>query len=157
MSALTDLAASVTDQIGLRVALYVSEGSLKTANRFGSIVENAHHEVFTFDPDTLLFASVTKGARENLGYSLKGIQKLTPVDIKPDYDLSDFEDLVRPIREGETSRLEFNTRHERKDGSTYPVSIRLEHHRDATESVFIAFCIDITERLHLEQALREKS
>ncbi|MDW3225021.1 MAG: PAS domain S-box protein [Paracoccaceae bacterium] len=154
---LTDLAASVTSQIGLSAALLISESRRKAATRFGNIVENAHHEVFTFDPETLLFTGVNKGARENLGYNQPEIRRLTPLDIIPDYDRFAFEDLLRPLRQGRISKLEFKTRHQRKDATTYPVSIRLELQQEAGEPVFIAFCIDITERLQLQRALREKS
>lgn len=46
ISMLTDLAASVTSQIGFRAALLASQETHKAATRFGSIVENSHHEVF---------------------------------------------------------------------------------------------------------------
>ena len=157
ISILTDLATSATSQIRLRAAVLANEGTRETATRFGSIVENSHHEVFMFDPETLLFTDVNKGARENLGYDLTEIRQLTPVDIKPDYNWSDFSDVIRPLLEGETSKLEFETRHQRKDGSTYPVSIRLELHSETPVPVFIAFCIDITDKQRLETALHEKS
>jgi PAS domain S-box-containing protein len=157
LSVLADLAASVTSQIRLRAAVLISESTRKAANRFGRIIENSHHEVFTFDPDTLLFANVNKGARDNLGYTLDEIRQLTPVDIKPCFEWSEFERFVKPLKDGETSELEFETHHERKNGTRYPVSIRLEHHHDAGGAVFIAFCIDITERRHLEHALLEES
>jgi PAS domain S-box-containing protein len=156
ISMLTDLAASVTSKIGLRAALLVSEETRKIATRFGRIVENAHHEVFTFEPNTLKFSSVNKGARENLGYELAEIQMLTPVDIKPEYSQQEFEEFIKPLLNKVVPNLEFETRHERKDGSTYPVSIKLEYHSDE-DDVFIAFVEDITVRRELEHALAEEA
>ncbi|KEJ89155.1 hypothetical protein DSW25_12415 [Sulfitobacter donghicola DSW-25 = KCTC 12864 = JCM 14565] len=156
ISTLTDLAASVTSQIGLRAALLTSEEARKTSARFGRIIENAHHEVFTFEPNTLKFRSVNKGACENLGYELAELQMLSPVDIKPEYSQQEFEEFIKPLLNKEVPNLEFETKHERKDGSTYPVSIRLEYHSDE-DDVFIAFVQDITERRMLEHALAEQT
>jgi PAS domain S-box-containing protein len=157
ISMLTDLAASVTSQIGFRAALLASQETHKAATRFGSIVENSHHEVFLFDPVTLRFTSVNKGARENLGYSIAELKNLTPVDIKPDFSLAQFEEFIAPLIAGTVPNLEVEARHARKDGSTYPVSIRLEYHSDTDEDVFIGFVEDITERRKLERALAEES
>ena len=153
VNVLTDLAASVTNQIGLHDALITSRAN----ERFGTVVENSHHEVFMFDPDTLKFTSVNKGARENLGYDLADIQMLSPVDIKPDFSQQDFESFIEPLLSGDSYELKFETRHERKDGSTYPVAIRLEYHINSDGSVFIAFCEDVTEKRRLEHALAEET
>lgn len=157
VSLLTDLAASVTSQIGLRAALLASEETRKTAARFGRVVENAQHEVFMFKPGTLNFTSVNKGARENLGFSATELRGLTPVDIKPEYNRQTFEELIQRLITGEVVNLEFETEHQRKDGSTYPVSIRLEYQSDGFDDIFIAFVEDITERRKLENALVEES
>lgn len=153
LSVLTDLAATVTSQIGLRAALLENEKTQEAGARFGAVVENAHHEVFMFDPDTYKFICANRGARENLGYDVDEIRELTPADIKPDFSQQDFEDHIKPLIKKDVANLQFETRHERRDGSTYPVSIRLEHHGTSDEGVFIAFCEDITDKQKLERAL----
>ncbi len=157
VATLKDLAAAVTDQIGLNAALFRSESANRNTTHLGNIVENSKSEVFTFDPDTLKFANVNKGARDNLGYSLQEIRELTPVDIKPEFSLEQFEEFIEPLRLSKVHVCEFETMHQRKDGSKYAVSIRLEHHDDAAGRVFIAFCEDITERRKLEASLQEES
>jgi len=155
ISVLSDLGASVTSQIGLRAALLESESSKKAASQFGRAVENSHHEVFMFDADTLKFMTVNKGARVNLGYDNTELRALTPVDIKPEFSQLDFDRYIEPLRSGSVPNLKFETKHARKDGSTYPVSIRLELHDDS--KMFIAFVEDITERRKLEHALAKET
>lgn len=156
IAVLKDLAASVTSQIGLRAALLVSENTKKDALRLGRVVENAHHEVFMFEPGTLRFTDANKGARRNLGYNIGELRALTPVDIKPEFDQQQFEAFIAPLVRGEIPNRKFETIHERKDGGTYPVSIRLEYHGHK-DDVFIAFVEDITERRKLEVALAEET
>lgn len=155
ISVLTDLAGSVTSQIGLRAALLASEISEKAAVQFGGAVENSLHEVFMFSADTLKFTTVNRGARENLGYKIEDLHTLTPVDIKPEFSQQEFNEFIQPLRSGSIPKLEFETKHERKDGSTYPVSIQLEL-QDQSQ-MFIAFVEDITERRRLEQALAKET
>lgn len=152
---LTDLCGAVTSQIGLRAVILESESSKKAALQFGTTVENSHHEVFMFDADTLKFTTVNKGARVNLGYNMAELRALTPVDIKPEFSQRDFDKHIEQLRMRRVPNLEFETRHERKDGSTYPVSIRLELHNDS--NMFIAFVEDITERRKLEKALAQET
>ena len=75
----------------------------------GRIIENSLNEVFIFDPDELHFIQVNRGARQNLGYTLEELNKLTPVDIKPEFTMAQFRALIRPLLVGETEKLEFST------------------------------------------------
>ena len=154
---LTDLAASIADLIALRVTLYESEQSKMTGRRLRKIIENSNQGSFTVDPDTFTFMNVNRIARKNLGYNLEELKKLTPADIKNSQSLEEFKNFVRPLQNGVISKLEYDTVHKRKDGSTYPTTIHLEYHSDKNGSAFVAFSQDITERLAMEQCLKEET
>jgi len=65
-----------------------------------------------------------------------------------------FESLIAPLRSGEQPSLLFETIHLRKDGTTYPVEVRLQF-MDVNPPVFLAIILDISERKRAEQALGE--
>ncbi|MEP2919214.1 MAG: ATP-binding protein [Sulfitobacter sp.] len=155
ISSLTDLAGSVTTQIKLQATQNAREDTQKAATQLGRAVENSHHEVFMFESGSFHFTTVNKGARENLGYSMAELRTLTPANIKPDFSLDDLNALVEPLKKRSLPNLEFETKHQRKDGTIYPVSIRLELHDDS--DMFIAFVEDITERRKLERALEKET
>ena len=157
ISLMKDLSGAVSDQIELKSSLAAREQSLRKVSRFGNIVENAQHEVFTFDPVTYKFRDVNRGARKNLGYTNAEVRKLTPIDIKPELSLAEFEELIEPLKREELPHLNFETVHLRKNGTTYKVAIRLELHRGGGDETFIAFCQDITRRRAIENALRDKT
>ena len=120
-----------------------------------STIRAARDEIYLFDAETLRFRFANDGALRNLGYTIEQIRELTPVDLKPEFTPERFAALVQPLRTGETSRLVFETVHQRADGSTYPVEVHvqlLEHHGDR---VFLAVIQDITERRRALAALRE--
>ena len=124
------------------------------ATRLGRIIEDSVNEVFAFDAETLKFILVNRGARRNLGYSFKELQSLTPVDIKPEYTRQQFERLIEPLRRGELERLNFQTVHQRQDGTTYDVDIRLQLSRAEAVPVFVAIVEDITSQRQATETLR---
>lgn len=158
---LNNLAASISDlialRIALRVALYEGEQSKLIAQRLGVIIESSSQGAFTFDPENYTFIDVNEIARKNLGYTLKELKKLTPANLKLDQSIEDFEYFIKPLKDGVISKLEYETVHKRKDGSTYPISVCLEYHSDKTGSAFVAFSQDITERLAMEHSLKEEA
>ncbi len=125
------------------------------ATRLGRVLEGSVNEVYVFDADTLRFLTVNKGARRNLGYSEEELGKLTPVDIKPDFDMERFQDMIAPLRSGEQELLQFETIHRRKDGTDYDVGINLQLYQAEDPPVFVAIILDITERRQIERALRQ--
>ena len=119
--------------------------SLARAARLGRIIEESLNEIYVFDAATLHFVEVNRGARENLGYSASELARLTPLDLKPDLGREAFEALIRPLREGSARIVRFNARHLRRDGSHYPVEVKLQLMEDETP-LFVAIIEDRTER-----------
>lgn len=128
----------------------------KQSQLLGDILERALNEIFIFDAETLKFTQVNKGARENIGYSMDELAELTPADIKPGYSQAEFEQFIAPLLNGEIQRLEFETIHQRKDGSSYPVEIDLQIDRNSDSIVFVAITSDITQRRLTEKTLEEE-
>ena len=81
--------------------------------------------------------------------------ELTPVDIKMQFDEAAFHALLSPLAAGRLPKLEFETSHQRKDGSEYPVHVNLSRTMFHDRPVCVAFVTDLTERLQLEQQLAQ--
>ena len=128
-----------------------------TSERLGEIVEKAAAEVFVFRRDDFRFLLVNQGARDNLGYSRQELAGLRPWDIKPDFSESEFKAFVQPLIAGELKQLHFETVHERKDGSTYNVSVRLQLISAGDLPVFYAAIQDITEQTRIRNELENVS
>ncbi|VAX24242.1 diguanylate cyclase/phosphodiesterase (GGDEF & EAL domains) with PAS/PAC sensor(s) [hydrothermal vent metagenome] len=128
--------------------------SKELASRFGRILENSSNEIFIFDADSLKFIQVSQGALNNLGYTIEEIRKLTVLDLKTESTRESFTKMTKPLRSGEKESIFFITAHTRKDGSTYPVEVRLQFSTDETLPIFIAVLQDITEREEADEALK---
>jgi PAS domain S-box-containing protein len=123
----------------------------------GRIIEDSRNEIYIFDSSTLKFVQVNRGGRENLGYTMEELRELSPLDIKPSYDLAALEALVEPLRSGKINKLDFETRHKRKDGSFYDVegSLQMADYRGRTS--FVAIVLDTSQRRELEQEVVKAS
>jgi diguanylate cyclase (GGDEF)-like protein/PAS domain S-box-containing protein len=123
------------------------------ATRLGHILDSSANEIYVFDAETLRFVQVNEGARRNLGYTADELRALTPLDLKPEFDRARFEALIAPLREGRQEVLVFETVHRRKDGSSYPVEVRLQLSRIELAPVFVAIILDVSERKRTEERL----
>ncbi|MEW5765319.1 MAG: PAS domain S-box protein, partial [Acidobacteriota bacterium] len=139
------LALDVTDQV-----------RAQAEQRFLHNAMNASlNEIYVFDAATWKFEFVSRGALQNLGYTLEEMRSKTPVDIKPAFTDASFGEAVAPLLSGELQVLHFETEHERADGTRYPVEVHLQLFDQGKRKVFVAFILDITERERAAEALRE--
>lgn len=129
-----------------------SETELK---HWANIFHESLNEIFIFDAETLKFVNVNKGAQKNIGYTGKELAKMTPVDIKPEYTLEQFEAFITPLVNGKKSRLVFDTKHKRKDGTTYPVEVHLQTSMSEGRKTIVAIILDITERVNYTERLEK--
>lgn len=119
------------------------------------VIEASLNEIYLFDPGTLRFRYANPAALRNLGYGAEEMRALTPVDLKPEFDVVSFRTLIAPLLHGERDRIVFQTDHQRADGSRYPVEVHLQIMGGGEEREFVAVIFDITARRLAEQALRD--
>lgn len=123
--------------------------------RLANIVEDAINEIYVFDAESLKFIQVNASASNNLGYTMKELSNLTPLDIQPEFTRELFEDHIAPLRNGEKTHIQFDTVHRRKDGSLYDVKITLQQIRSQNQQVFAAIIEDVTGRKEVERELKQ--
>jgi PAS domain S-box-containing protein len=123
--------------------------------QLGQILEGSLNELFVFDVEHWRFLEVNLGGRENLGYTRAELRKMDVLDIKPDYDAASFSRLLQPLLDRTARQVRFNCDHRRKDGSRYPVQVRVELNSAGEQPVFVGFVEDVSEKQAREAALKE--
>lgn len=121
----------------------------------GRVVDESLNEIYLFDSITFRFIRVNQGALDNIGYSMAEMRELTPYDIKPGFTQSTFVKLVFPLIKGSQQKIDFQTIHQRKDGSRYPVEVHLQAFNFGSKPILMAIILDISERKQAEEALNE--
>ncbi len=118
-----------------------AESELK---HWANIFNESLNEIYIFNTTDFRFLNVNLGAQKNIGYTLEELKKITPITIKPEFTPEKFKTLVAPLLNQEKKKLIFETVHERKDGSTYPVEVHLQLSHLVDQLVFVAIILDIT-------------
>ncbi len=124
---------------------------LEALSTLDAIVDGA----FIFDPQTLRFSYANEGAVRQVGYSHEELLRMTPLDLKPEFDEPRFRAMIAPLVSGAESARSFTTVHRRKDGMDLPVEINLQCVEVGTARArLIAIVRDITERKRAEDEIR---
>ncbi len=121
--------------------------------RLGRILDHSSNEIYIFSADSLRFDQVNQGALRNLGYTLEEMRALTPLDLTPHTGAAQFEALIEPLRSGSREVVTFDARLKRKNGSLYPVEVRLQLSHAEAPPVFVGTVQDISARKDAENRL----
>lgn len=123
-----------------------SEAARIDLQRFRQTLDGTLDCVFMFDAQTLQFFYVNQGAIDQLGYTQEELLELHPYDVKPFYPEKPFREMLAPLINLETPRLNFQTVHRHKDGHDVPVDISLQYVTlEGDPPRFIAIVRDISQ------------
>lgn len=120
--------------------------------RYRQLVECAPDAYIVSDPTTTLILDVNQAACASLGYARSELLRLSVPDISPELDHSAVRRIWDDVRKGEP--ISFETTLRRKDGTTFPVEIRVGVTGSGPGRLMLGLARDITERKRAETELR---
>ncbi len=130
-------------------------------NHLAKIFDESLNEIYVFESKTLNFLNANIGAQKNIGYTIEELKKMTFLDIKPDNEVQDFKRHIDLLLKPHVEKVEYETIHQRKDGTTYPVDVHLQLSELGEKSVVVAIISDITDRKNytnkLERTVAERT
>jgi PAS domain S-box-containing protein len=118
--------------------------------RFRKLVEHAADAFFVIDPDWRVL-DANQRACDSLGYTRSELVGLSVAEFA-DRTPAEVREVLEQLDPEETMSVE--GRHIRKDGSSFPVEVRIGLLDEGGRKVWIALARDITERQKAEVALR---
>jgi diguanylate cyclase (GGDEF)-like protein/PAS domain S-box-containing protein len=119
------------------------------------ILESSLNEIYILDASTFQIEHANRCALTNLGYTLEELKSQKIGDIDPVYDPSTVRRHVAPLLRGHRDSLSAESVHRRKDGSEYPVDLRVQILRDQDRDLLVAIANDVSERVQRENETRE--
>lgn len=125
----------------------------KAEERFGRLLDHSWDEILIFEADGLTIVQANDGALDNLGYNSSEILAMTYDQLLGDMDKYDLQQTLKPLNDGLDSVVIFEANHRRKDGSEYPVEIRVQMSHSEVPAVYLVNVHDITERKKAEERL----
>lgn len=124
---------------------------------FRRLLDESLNEVYVLCPDTFSLLFANGRACANLGYAEEELRTMHPFALMPDVTADNFQALSEPLKAGTAREVSWSTAHRRKDGSRYPVEIRLSLRAFRQRAAFVMMALDISERMRTEEALRESN
>jgi len=146
----------VTNFIGIQNDVSQRKKTEAERNHLATIFDESLNEIYVFDAKTLKFINVNYGALKNIGYSIEELKNMTPLDLKTHEDKITFRTNIDNLIKKRVEKLEFESIHQRKDGTTYPVEVHLQLSKLVEHEVFVAIILDITERKNYTKKLERK-
>src|SRR5687768_9992400 len=105
---------------------------------------NSNAGVYLIDADTLRCEYANRTAQFDLQYSMAELRELMPRDGEPAFVTESLLPLLAPLLADEEQEIEGETSFRRKNGATFPVSVRLLLWRGPDKSLFIIIAREIT-------------
>ncbi|WP_051286527.1 PAS domain-containing hybrid sensor histidine kinase/response regulator [Megalodesulfovibrio gigas] len=115
-------------------------------------IDHTQDAAFWLDPNNGNFLDVNAAAATSLGYTREELLTLRVEDIDPEFP----PEIVSHFWDDPSNPLvrKFETRHLRKDGSSFPVEITSLYAREHSPPFCFALCRDISERLEAQRSLQ---
>ena len=125
----------------------------EVSNRLGRLLDESSNEIYIFLADNFQFIHVNQGGCDNLGYSNEELLQMTVLDLMPEISHDQFMGYIEPLHTGKLDQVYIETVQQRKDGSTYPVDVRLQYSPTENPPVYVSTLLDITEQKEAEERL----
>lgn len=132
----------ITERKAAEIALEASE------ERFRTLVDQAVDAIYVVNTQGQ-FVDVNQQACSNLGYTREELLQRTVPDIQKNLSESGFAALWQRLLPAES--LTFTGTHQRRDGSQFPVEVRIGLFESSAEQLVLALARDITERQQAEK------
>ncbi|MCC5912901.1 MAG: response regulator [Balneolaceae bacterium] len=120
--------------------------AIKERNKLQAVIQESLNEIYLFDATTLRFSYINSAALQNLGFTQDEMLEKRTTDIKPGLSQQEFNEMASPLKSGHREKIVYETEHERKDGSKYPIKIHLQLIEQDDEQYYTAIGFDQTDR-----------
>lgn len=127
----------------------------QATERFRVALDSSPDAVCLIDPESMRFVDVNATACSSLGYSREELLEKGPQDLLPLFNKIMLREQCAAVCAGKPGAELVQTLHQRKDGSTFPVEIRVRLFESGGQSLVVAVASDISERIRAEAELRE--
>ena len=137
----------ITERKRAEMALLASEQQLK------SYIESAGDAIYVIETKTGRIQNCNERACHDLGYNKNELLQLSSQDIEFKLSAGEVDTIHRELMPGEV--ITIDGMHKRKDGSVFPVEIRLSSLAPAQSEYMLGIVRDITERKQFEEKLQK--
>jgi PAS domain S-box-containing protein len=155
-SAVSDETGAVRYVVGTGIDITERRAASAALDRFRAALDASGDGIYIIDRPSMRFIDGNKAAWEVLGYTRDELLRMGPHNIKPGFDRESlaarFDETLKEDGPDSTGRME--TVHRRKDGTEFPVDIRIHPAHIDGRLLIVAIVRDVTEQREAENELR---
>ena len=146
---------SLATELARQAATAIERGRLyRDVTRLAATLDAVDDAILVFDPATLVFTYVNRGAVAQVGYTPEELLRMTPLDIKLLFDEQSYRAVLEPLLRGERPSRTINTLHRHKDGRLIPVEVSMQYMLlEGGEARLVSIARDVTQRVEAEARL----
>lgn len=89
------------------------------------LIQESGNEIYIINANSLAFMHINLAAFRNLQYSVAELDALRAPDVMRELDSARLQEISSSLREGNYEQVSIESLHLRKDGSCYPIALRL--------------------------------
>ena len=127
----------------------------QVAERFRAALDSSADAFYLIDPLTMGFIDVNASACASLGFSREQLLRLGPHDITPLLNRAMLRKQFKNVSAGKAGAETLRTLHQRQDGATFPVEVRLRTFTSGGQELIFAVARDISAQQASEAELHE--
>lgn len=131
------------------------ETQKKINKRFNRILDDTVNEIYILDPNTYKISRANLKASTNLGYSLDEFLNFFFNKLFADFSWDDLNKHIQTLLKNEQAQASFTGRLQRKDGTTYPVAVRIQYLDTEEPAQLFAIVEDITAQKAMEEHIKQ--
>lgn len=150
-----DEAGIITHFLGIQHNITERKKAEEEIFHLAKIFDESLNQIYVFDAESLLFINANQGAQKHTGYSLAECKSMSPLDLKPEFTEASFRKLIAPLLSGTKKKVDFETLHRRKNGSTYPAEVHLQASTLGNKQMVVAIVLDISDRKNYTKKLEK--
>ncbi|MDP1680907.1 MAG: PAS domain S-box protein, partial [Burkholderiales bacterium] len=144
--------------LAIELALYRHQVEQQQAQdallRYRAALDNSADAIYLIDRESMRFVDMNETACDTLGYTREEMLGMGPQHIKPFFNrdmlAARFDEIIASGLDGVVQ-----TEHQRKDGSRFPVEVKLRANEAGGRRLMVAIARDISDRVEAERTLRE--
>lgn len=148
----TDDGGTAVGMVGVGIDITERKERERDLELLRDIVDATSDGMNVIDLETAEFVETNEASCRMLGYDRDELLSMTVHDINPEFSMDMWADFVGTVQEAGETVLE--SHHRRKDGSTFPVEIRIRR-VNLDKDYHVATVRDITDRKRREDELKE--
>jgi diguanylate cyclase (GGDEF)-like protein/PAS domain S-box-containing protein len=131
------------------------KNQIKLNQRFSRLLDDTVNEIFILEQDTYQITQANSKASQNLGYTLTELTSTYFNEVFQDLPWDELNEKFQNLIDKSLAQVSFENQNKRKDGSTYPVEVRIQYLHIEDPPLIYAIVEDISDKKAMEAHIKE--